>query len=96
MNVDTPQLLFHSAGVNLAHVTSTVTFPQLSDPKLPSSKVVVSDTNAGVVGHHAIMKGQNSLIFRFQPSDLKQASKKCMFKTFIQFRQCSATDTIDL
>lgn len=70
-HVDASLLNFHHAGVDLAHVASAIRLLQLSDPELPSAKVVVGDAHAWIVRYHARVQAEDGLVFGSYPSNLK-------------------------
>lgn len=70
LNINAPNLLLHWAGVNLAHITSSIGFAQLLDPQPPRVEVFVCDTNPCVVRDDTTLQGQHRLVGGAQPTDL--------------------------
>lgn len=75
MYINAAQLLFHGAGVDLAHVTAAVCLLELPDPELPGPQGVLRYGDARVVRHYHGVHRENGPIFRFHPADLGNKKK---------------------
>lgn len=93
MHVNTPELLLHISGIDLAHITSTIAFPQLSDPQLPSARSILGNANPRIVGHYTCVQCKYRLVFSFHPTDLKKCTNinKCTFNLTESYQEWNRT-----
>ena len=56
-----PDLTDHGLGVDLTHVVTRVIPLHVPDVQLPSVDSVMRHRHPGVVGHHVVVDGQDSL-----------------------------------
>lgn len=71
MDLDASHLVLHDGGVDLAHVTAAVALLHLADVQVPGAVLVVGEGDARVVGHDAVLQGQDGLRVDLQPPDLR-------------------------
>lgn len=70
MHVEEADLTHHGVGVDLAHVESPVTGPDVSDAEVPMLVVVAGEGEARVLGDDSVVDGENGLRLHEDPGHL--------------------------
>lgn len=72
VDLDASHLVLHDGRVDLTHVAAAVALLHLADVQVPSAVLVVGERDPGVVGHDAVLQGQDGLGVDLQPPDLRE------------------------
>lgn len=72
MNIDAPALFLHLGRVDLAHVAAFIGLLHAADVESKRPVVVERYRDARAVSHHPRVQGQNRLVPRPEPANLKQ------------------------